>query len=92
MTVARRTIFFALFPFACGYFLSYLLRAVNAVVAPNLVQDFGVSPADLISLPAPSTTAKAPVWRLSTMPPRVTSAMTGLFIIHDLNTMFAKPG
>ncbi|HEX7110253.1 MAG TPA: MFS transporter, partial [Aestuariivirga sp.] len=47
MTVARRTIFFALFPFACGYFLSYLLRAVNAVVAPNLVQDFGVSPAEL---------------------------------------------
>ena len=47
MTIPRRTIFFALFPFACGYFLSYLLRAVNAVVAPDLVQDFGVSPAEL---------------------------------------------
>jgi predicted MFS family arabinose efflux permease len=47
VTIPPRTIFFALFPFACGYFLSYLLRAVNAVVAPNLVQDFGVSPAEL---------------------------------------------
>ena len=47
MTIPRRTIFFALFPFACGYFLSYLLRAVNAVVAPDLVRDFGVSPAEL---------------------------------------------
>jgi predicted MFS family arabinose efflux permease len=47
VTIPRRTIFFALFPFACGYFLSYLLRAVNAVVAPNLVQDFGISPAEL---------------------------------------------
>ena len=47
MTVPRRTIFLALFPFACGYFLSYLLRAVNAVVAPDLVQDFAVSPAEL---------------------------------------------
>ncbi|MGB9142035.1 MAG: MFS transporter [Aestuariivirga sp.] len=47
MTVPRRAIFLALFPFACGYFLSYLLRAVNAVVAPDLVQDFAVSPAEL---------------------------------------------
>ena len=47
MTAPRRIIFFALFPFACGYFLSYLLRAVNAVVAPDLVRDFGVSPAEL---------------------------------------------
>jgi predicted MFS family arabinose efflux permease len=47
VTIPRRTIFLALFPFACGYFLSYLLRAVNAVVAPDLVQDFGVTPAEL---------------------------------------------
>ena len=37
----------ALGPFALGYFLSYLFRAVNAVVAPNLVSDLGVDPAQL---------------------------------------------
>src|SRR4051812_6146345 len=36
-----------LLPFACGYLLSYLLRAVNAVVAPDLVAAFSLSPADL---------------------------------------------
>ena len=34
-------------PFACGYFLSYLFRTVNAVIAPNLVQDMGLTAADL---------------------------------------------
>ena len=34
-------------PFAAGYFMSYLLRAVNAVVAPDLVRDIGLSPAEL---------------------------------------------
>jgi len=29
-------------PFALGYFLSYLYRAVNAVIAPDLVQDLGL--------------------------------------------------
>lgn len=47
MTVKRSTLFFALFPFAFGYLLSYLLRAVNAVVAPDLVAEFGVGPAEL---------------------------------------------
>jgi predicted MFS family arabinose efflux permease len=42
-----RQIFFALFPFACGYFCSQLLRAVNAVIAPDLVKDFDVGPAQL---------------------------------------------
>jgi len=32
-----------LLPFGCGYFLSYLFRAVNAVVAPDLVADVGLS-------------------------------------------------
>jgi MFS family permease len=36
-----------LLPFACGYLLSYLLRAVNAVVAPDLVAAFNLSPAEL---------------------------------------------
>ncbi len=42
-----RLIFFALFPFACAYFSSQLLRAVNAVIAPELVKEFGIGPADL---------------------------------------------
>jgi predicted MFS family arabinose efflux permease len=42
-----RQIFFALFPFACGYFSSQLLRAVNAVIAPDLVRDFSIGPAQL---------------------------------------------
>jgi len=29
-------------PFACGYFLSYLYRVVNAVIAPDLVRDVGL--------------------------------------------------
>jgi len=34
-------------PFAIGYFFSYLYRVVNAVIAPNLVADLGLGPADL---------------------------------------------
>jgi predicted MFS family arabinose efflux permease len=40
-------IFLALTPFALGYFLSYLFRAVNAVVAPDLVKELGLTPAEL---------------------------------------------
>ena len=42
-----RLVFSALLPFAAGYFMSYLLRAVNAVVAPDLVQDLSLSPGQL---------------------------------------------
>lgn len=34
-------------PFALGYFLSYLYRTVNAVLAPDLVRDLGIDPARL---------------------------------------------
>ncbi len=34
-------------PFALGYFLSYLYRTVNAVIAPDLARDIGVDPASL---------------------------------------------
>jgi predicted MFS family arabinose efflux permease len=34
-------------PFALGYFLSYLFRVINAVLAPNLVHDIGVDPSQL---------------------------------------------
>ena len=42
-----RLAFTVLAPFACGYFLSYLFRAVNAVVAPDLVRDVGLSASEL---------------------------------------------
>ncbi len=34
-------------PFASGYFLSYLFRVVNAVIAPDLVTDLKIDPAQL---------------------------------------------
>ncbi|MEJ2586431.1 MAG: MFS transporter [Deltaproteobacteria bacterium] len=34
-------------PFALGYFLSYLYRVINSVLAPNLVADLGVDPSGL---------------------------------------------
>ena len=34
-------------PFAGGYYLSYMLRSVNAVIAPELTRELGVSAADL---------------------------------------------
>ena len=34
-------------PFAMGYFLSYLYRVINAVLAPNLVTDIGIDPSQL---------------------------------------------
>lgn len=45
--LSPRIVLTALFPFALGYLLSYLLRAVNAVVAPDLVADIGLSAAEL---------------------------------------------
>jgi predicted MFS family arabinose efflux permease len=34
-------------PFALGYFLSYLYRVINAVLAPNLAADLGMDPSSL---------------------------------------------
>lgn len=34
-------------PFAAGYFLSYVYRSINAVIAPNLMSGFSLSAADL---------------------------------------------
>ena len=34
-------------PFVCGYFLSYLLRNVNAVISPDLVTTFQLDASDL---------------------------------------------
>ncbi|MCK9984029.1 MAG: hypothetical protein AzoDbin1_00501 [Azoarcus sp.] len=43
-----RTLWLQVFlPYAIGYFLSYLLRTVNAVMAPELSHGLGISAADL---------------------------------------------
>lgn len=34
-------------PFACGYFLSYAFRTINAVISTHLVRDLGLSPGQL---------------------------------------------
>ncbi|MCX5732545.1 MAG: MFS transporter, partial [Deltaproteobacteria bacterium] len=34
-------------PFAAGYVLSYFLRNVNAVIAPDLIRELGISPSGL---------------------------------------------
>jgi predicted MFS family arabinose efflux permease len=34
-------------PFALGYFLSYLYRVVNAVIAPDLISEMALGPSDL---------------------------------------------
>ena len=35
------------FPFACGYFLSYLFRTINAIISQDLVRDVGLNPNQL---------------------------------------------
>ncbi len=47
MSLTARLVSVALVPFACGFFLSYLLRSVNAVVGPNLVSEFNLGPEHL---------------------------------------------
>ena len=39
-------------PFAAGYFLSYLYRVVNSVIAPDLIADVGIGPSALGMLTA----------------------------------------
>ena len=44
----RRNLWIKVFlPFAAGYYLSYLLRTVNAVIAPELARELALSAADL---------------------------------------------
>lgn len=45
--ISMATMLRILLPFAFGYFLSYFFRAVNAVVAPSLETELGLSAADL---------------------------------------------
>lgn len=47
MTLRAVTLLRVFIPFALGYFLSYLFRTVNAIIAPDLVRDLAVDPASL---------------------------------------------
>lgn len=47
MTTRPATLLRVFLPFALGYFLSYLFRSVNAVIAPDLVRDVGVDASSL---------------------------------------------
>lgn len=52
MKVLAFTVLRVFLPFAAGYFLSYLYRVVNAVIAPDLIADIGVGPSTLGMLTA----------------------------------------
>jgi MFS family permease len=43
----RRLLLTVLAPFSAGYFLSYAYRAINAIVAPDLVRDIGLDASEL---------------------------------------------
>jgi MFS family permease len=45
--VALKTVVLVFVPFAGGYFLSYLFRSVNAVIAPQLIGEVGLNADDL---------------------------------------------
>jgi sugar phosphate permease len=44
---AWRPFVLVLLPFAAGYYLSYVFRTINALIAGALTQELGLSPADL---------------------------------------------
>ena len=43
----RRPFVLVLLPFAAGYYLSYVFRTINALIAGTLTHELGLSPADL---------------------------------------------
>jgi len=45
--VSARFLVATVAPYAFGYYVSYLLRTVNAVIAPELVSELGLRPSDL---------------------------------------------
>ena len=47
MANIKPPVFRVFLPFAFGYFLSYLFRVVNAVIAPDLVADLNINPSQL---------------------------------------------
>ena len=42
-----RTNTLAILPFLAGYYLSYFIRTVNAVIAPDLTRELGLTAGDL---------------------------------------------
>lgn len=46
-TISKQLLLRLFLPFGLGYFVSYLFRTVNAVIAPDLVADLNLSAADL---------------------------------------------
>lgn len=47
MTIRPLTTARVFLPFAAGYFISYVYRVVNAVIAPDLISDLGLGPSAL---------------------------------------------
>ena len=47
ISVAWRLIARVFLPFAAGYYLSYLFRTINALIAGSLISDTGLDTADL---------------------------------------------
>jgi sugar phosphate permease len=47
MSDYKRSVLRVFLPFALGYFLSYLFRVVNAVIAPDLAADLDIDPSQL---------------------------------------------
>jgi len=47
MQISKITALRIFIPFAFGYFLSYIFRVVNAVIAPDLAIDLHVNPSEL---------------------------------------------
>ncbi len=45
--IAARTLLLVFLPLAGGYFLSYLDRSLNAIIAPDLIAELGLSAGDL---------------------------------------------
>jgi sugar phosphate permease len=45
--MSRATALRVFLPFALGYYMSYVYRAINAVIAPDLVRDFALNAGDL---------------------------------------------
>jgi MFS family permease len=58
---AWRPFVLVLLPFAAGYYLSYVFRTINALIAGALTQELGLSPADLGLLTSVYFLAMAPV-------------------------------
>lgn len=76
------------FPFALGYFLSYLFRVVNAVIAPDLAADLSLDPSQLGLLTATYFIAFAS----SQLPLGILLDRYGPRLVESLLLLFAAAG